>query len=360
MITIGDYEIEHVPIAEALQLRADGVIMYDYTKLTAANTCPTFGVLRYGLHKTEYSLDKGGRNLAIECGKACHDYFAALRMWTLLERHEVDELRVTEHAFKMFGKERWNLMRDVPQDGDRVNNAMMFALDALHTTGYYDDPSDRRRTMSNMEASCLVYSDRYFKANMPVYVQDDLIGVEIAFVVRVRNMLDDTVIHYCGKIDGVHMWEDKVVIAENKTAGQLNDAWRMAFAISNQVTGYTVAASCIFNKEIDTAIVMGVQVPPPKDIFTGTSFELCTRSMSDKERWCEWLFHSAKVYDAYVDNPTDAPRYSHSCNRYFSACQFIPYCSLPRDEQMQALEDMNEDVWSPLDHVVEKEATEGA
>lgn len=361
---LGDYLIEHVPLKEALDMRKLGAVMYDFTKLTAVNTCPTWGVVRYALHKTEFPLVEGGRNLAIECGKACHDFFAALRVWAVLESVDngallQDGVNVVNHAIRMFGRERWESMQAVPQDSDRVNNAQMFALDALHTTGYYDDPKDTRRTMTNMESSCLVYSDRYFKSNLPVHVDGEHIGIEIPFVLRVTRVTDETVVYYCGKIDGVHKWEDNVVVAENKTAARLTDSWRMSFAISHQVTGYIVAASEIFQRDITQAIVMGVQIPLPKDIFTGTSFELCSRTLSDKERWCEWLFHSVHMYDLWTHMPEMAPRYSHSCNRYFHACQFIPYCSLPREEQTQTLTDMAVDEWSPLDHIVDKPALEG-
>jgi hypothetical protein len=353
---IGQYEIEHVPIKEALDMRRLGAVMYDYTKLTAVNTCPTWGVLRYALHKTEFPLDQGGRNLAIECGKACHDFFAALRLWTLIE---ADNPKSIPYGLKLFGEARFESMCQVPQDSDPINNAQLFSLDALHSTGFYDDPNDRRRTMTNMESSCLVYADRYFKSDIPVYVDGENIGIEIPFVLRVTRVPDETVVYYCGKIDGLHRWENEVIVAENKTAGRLTDSWRMSFAISHQVTGYIVAAETIFKRPIDKAIVMGVQIPLPRDIFTGTSFELCSRTLSDKVRWCEWLFHSVHAFDMWTNEPHNAPRYSHSCNRYFSACQFIPYCSLPREEQIQTLEDMAVDEWSPLDHVVDKPVLEG-
>jgi hypothetical protein len=367
---IGEYHIENVPLEEAMHMRKLGAAMYDYTKLTAVNTCPTWGVVRYALHKTEIPMMEGGRNLAIECGKACHDYFAALRMWTLIHpwnaiaknldmptSEKVPEL--SAYGEKLFGKVRWESMLDVSQDSDPVNNAQLFSLDALHTSGYYDDPRDTRRTMTNMESSCLVYTDRYFKSNMPVHINEDKIGIEIPFVLRVTRVTDETVVYYCGKIDGVHEWENELVVAENKTASRLSDSWRMSFAISHQVTGYIVAASEIFQRDISQAIVMGVQIPLPKDIFTGTSFELCTRTLSDKERWCEWLFHSVHMYDLWLHMPEMAPRYSHSCNRFFHSCMFIPYCSLPRDEQTQALADMSVNEWSPLDHVVDKPVLEG-
>ena len=352
------YEIRNVPMAEALALRERGVVMYDFTKLTAVNTCPTWGVLRYGLHKTELPLSMGGRNLAIECGSACHDFFAALRLWSVLEKSN-DKTLPTSYGTRLFGSSRMQSLLSVAQDSDRVNNAQMFALDALHTSGYYDDPDDRRRTMVNMESSCLIYSDRYFRQDIPVLVRGDFIGIEIPFVLEVKSQFDGLVAYYCGRIDGVHMDNDRIMVVENKTASRLSDAWRMAFAISHQVTGYTIAASAIFEQEVDNALVMGVQIPLPRDAFNGVSVELCTRTHDDRVRWCEWFFQSVYTYEAYIQRPTFAPRYSHSCNRYFAACQFIPFCALSRSEQQAALEDMRIDEWSPLDHIKEETLAEG-
>lgn len=360
------YRIRTVPLDEARALRAAGAIFYDYTKLTAANTCPTWGVIRYGLHKTEIPLDQGGRNLAIEAGSACHDFFAAIRLWTLIKASSsVIDKKVFDYGVRLFGRERFDSMMAVPQDSDPVNNAQMFALDALHTTGYYDDPKDRRRTMSNMEESCLVYADRYFKSKLPVVVRGDLIGIEIPFVLEVTryymnhgfNTLGERS-YYCGRIDGIHEWGDQLAVGENKTSARLTDAWRMSFAISHQITGYMIAAGVLLDTEINNAIVMGVQLPLPKSAFDGVSFELVTRTESDRLRWCEWFFHSIATYETYIAKATQAPRYPHSCNRYFSACQFIPFCALPREDQANSLADMRVEEWSPLDHIDEKAEAE--
>lgn len=358
------YIIRSVPLAEAKKLRDSGTIFYDYTKLTAINTCPTYGVLRYAHHKTEVPLTTSGRKLAIEAGKACHDFFAALRMWTLLQRVENpgDMMHMAEqvhkHGFKLFGQPRWASMLSQPQDADPQTNALNFALDALHTSGYYDDPSDRKRTMSNMEASMIGYLTRYFQSDMLVAVKGDLIGVEIPFVLEVtrytKDFADGWIIethYYCGRIDGVHHYGDGLAVAENKTAAQLSSTWRTSFAISNQVTGYTIAGTEIFQEEITNAFVMGSQIPLPRDVYNGTVFEPLTRGISDRIRWCEWFFGSIETYERFVSRPTAAPRYSHSCNRFFSACEFIPFCASPRDEQDSILEDMRTDEWSPLDHL---------
>lgn len=353
------YVIRTVPLSEAKVLRQQGVVFYDYTKLSAINTCPTWGVLRYALHRTEIPLSASGRNLAVECGSACHDFFAALRMWTLMDdaafRKPNEKLfqQVKKHGYKLFSAERWDSMLTIPQDADRQTNALNFSLDALHTSGYYDDPSDRKRTMSNMEASCIAYLQRFLESDRPVAVKGDLIGVEIPFVLEVKRFkgTDTTTHYYCGRIDGVQRSSYGYTVEENKTAAQLSSAWATSFAISPQVTGYTIAGTCLFGEEITNATVMGVQIPLPRDVFNGVKFESLSRTVSDRVRWAEWFFHSIETYERYVATPHLAPRYGHSCNRFFSACQFIPFCASERDEQASILEAMRVDEWSPLDHL---------
>src|SRR5687767_3665263 len=109
------YVVRVIGFDEALALRKAGAKFYDNTKLVAVNTCPTFGILRYEQHKTETAI--GGRNLAIECGSACHDFFAAIRMWTLLNAEPAyKENRmsvnhpINKHGLKLFGFDRWTSM----------------------------------------------------------------------------------------------------------------------------------------------------------------------------------------------------------------------------------------------------------
>ena len=47
---------------------------YDHTKLSNINTCPTWGILRYSLHKT---MGGHGREMALEAGAAAHEAFAS-------------------------------------------------------------------------------------------------------------------------------------------------------------------------------------------------------------------------------------------------------------------------------------------
>lgn len=347
--------LQLITIEEARKYVEAGLVCYDYTKLTAINTCPTFGVLRYALHRTETS---SSRSMAIDAGKACHDYFAAQRIWGLRNQYGDNQDRLTRiglHATKLFGSVRYAELLSQPQDApDDITKAITFCLPALYTSGFYDSPNDRRRTMANLEAACISYTSRYLMSEMPVLITDEIIGVELPFCILFKSKAQGTPLFiYTGRIDGLHYYNGTPHIAENKTASRLDDAWRMMFHISNQVTGYMVAASLMLGTNVTDGFVMGTQIPQPKSFTDGIAFEQVSRTDSDFERWIEWVLYSVSTYESYVPTPTHAPRFSHSCNRYFHPCQFIPLCSMSREEQTNMIEGMRVEEWSPLDHVGE-------
>lgn len=349
------YTLELITIEEARKHVQSNIVCYDFTKFTAINTCPTFGVLRYALHRTETS---SSRSMAIDAGKACHDYFAAQRVWSLRNQYQSDAASLTKiglHATRLFGSVRYAEMLSQPQDApDAFSNAINFCLPALHTSGFYDSPSDRRRTMANLEQACLSYSSRYLMSEMPVVLEGELVGVELPFCILFREAKSNKPrFIYTGRIDGLHTYNDVPHIAENKTAYRLDDTWRMMFHTSNQVTGYMVAATLMLQKEVTDGFVMGTQIPQPKSMTDGVAFEQVQRNGSDFERWAEWTLHSIALYEEFINVPTRAPRYTHSCNRYFHPCQFIPFCTMPREEQADMIEAMAIEEWSPLDHVGE-------
>jgi len=54
------------------------------------------------------------------------------------------------------------------------------------------------------------------------------------------------------------------------------------------------------------------------------------------------------MYDQW-NNPYDTPRYTHSCNRYFRPCSFIPFCDTTREDQETLVREiMVTEEWSPL------------
>ena len=138
----------------------------------------------------------------------------------------------------------------------------------LDTSGFYDDPRDRRRTLSNMEECIYVYINRW-RWDHPVWMRDATdptsdVGMEIPFDLVVDYQVE-LVFRLTGRIDGIH-WNTRgeLCIHDNKTASRLNDAWSQSFLLSHQITGYCVAASVFTQHPVNNAEILGLAIPLPK------------------------------------------------------------------------------------------------
>ena len=338
---------------------------YDNTKLMNINTCPTWGIIRYSKH---LKMPGSQRAMPLEAGAAAHEGFAAMRWMHLMLKHTDDKVgkMIAENAgVNIFGGERFGKMLDTINGGasDRTN-CINFVLEGLYTSGFYDDPSDRNRTVSNISESLIAYIDRYDMDRYPLWIRDVTdpnsdVGIEIAFDIVVTFSVEneeyecDTDIHeyrFTGKLDGLHWNRDKLCIIEEKTAGNIGDAWLAQWVMANQITGYCVAAATFTGEPCMDAIVSGTKLPLPKVVSEGIRKEVVTRNELMFRNWAHWFYTTVQLERAYIDNVVKAPKYTHSCSRYFRACSFIPFCASESEEdQLGILDEMQLDEWSPLD-----------
>jgi hypothetical protein len=338
------------------------LIAYDNTKLVAINTCPTWGILRYGMHKSMSPPASAGgpRAMALECGSAAHEVFAAVRLWQLRSYQEKRTL-ADFHGPRLFGNTRYDAMlSSVDEREDARTQSLAFCLSALETSGFYDDPRDKRRTMTNLEESCIAYIDRWDWNRMPVWIRDaddpqSDIGVELPFDIVLSFVLErgeTREYRFIGKADGLHVRGTTLYLHENKTASRLDEAWSQSFLLSSQVTGYCFALGLWAGEPIANAEIYGMSIPLPKNYdYGGLARESVNRYTHHFERWFNWFLHTVELERAYANNPVDAPKYTHSCNRYFRPCSMIPFCDASDEEQLEILGEMYEDEWSPLHEV---------
>lgn len=336
---------------------------FDFTKLSAVNTCPTWGIMRYGHHKV---FNANSREMALEAGSACHDVFAAARVFDLMEygpklygRDNIVFL-ATKRAKTLFGLERTEeMIREYTSSEDERTRLLRGALYILQTSGFYDDPSDKRRTMTNLEEACIAYLDRYpFGKNVP-YVNGDFVGIEtpIDLVVEyeyINEKLEPArrKVRLTGRIDGIHCNRNDITdpyIEENKTSSRLGDAWEQSFEMSHQVTGYMAAASTMTECQVTMGRAIGLAIPQPR-VYNTNGFSSVTvfRKPHAFTDWAKWFIHTAELYFKYLDDPTEAPKFTHSCNRYFRPCSYIPLCAAPPEERREIYHEMFEREWSPL------------
>jgi hypothetical protein len=260
------------------------------------------------------------------------------------------------HGTHLFGLERMeHVDKQIEPATDISDVCKRGAVAILDTGGFYDDPRDKRRTLSNLEECAFAYINRwrYDHAIWRRTLDDPRadVGIEIPFEIAVTiSGLDLLQFRLTGRIDGIHYdGLQRLTVHDNKTASRLGDAWSMAQQINHQYTGYCVAASVFTQQVVSNCEVLGLAIPLPRTYdFGGFSREPMQRHPHHIERWVHWLVHTIKLTRQWQNDPIGAPKYTHSCNRYFRPCSLIPFCYGDDDEQHAIMEEMVHDEWSPL------------
>lgn len=235
---------------------------------------------------------------------------------------------------RIFGKERWKVMLErVDWELPDREQLQQLAFAALHTSSFEDNPDDAVRTLSNMELSSIVYIDEQLPKmdSWPIWVADkkdpkSAVGIEQVFDC-ILEYADGKIIRFIGTLDGVVTdWHrDRIVLDENKTAYRIDDAWKYSFDMAHQITGYIAAASAVYGLPIEWARVTGLKIKPTgrgEDVYP----MLVKRNPDSFIHWARWVRHTVDIAELYQDDYENAPRYTHSCNRYFRACSLIPFC----------------------------------
>ena len=342
---------------------------YDHTKLSAINTCPTWGILRYSHHK---KMPGSARAMALEAGSASHEGFAAVRWYQYRFfqcKNEVQLENANYHGHILFPNGRFERMLSVLSDSatDRTN-CINFTIEAIESTDFYDDISDNRRTLSNISEAIIAYIDAYDMERYPIWVRNPEdpetdIGIEIPFDVVIDIVYGDDnkqdaddktlTVRFTGKLDGLHVDPKKdnaLLIEENKTGARLDDSWLSQWVLSNQITGYCVASQTFTGLPCTYAIVSGMRIPIGKNPGEGIRKEPVNRKPIMFEKWATWFVTSILMEQEYIDDVANAPMYTHSCNRYFRACSFLPFCASDTvEEKQQIIDEMELDEWNVLE-----------
>jgi len=334
---------------------------YDHTKLSAINTCPTWGILRYSHHKR---MPGSSRSMALEAGAAAHEAFSAVRLFQY-ENYQVKDTKgranAEKHSIRLFGDDRHSRIHNVLQSGATIRtNCINFVLETLESCNFYDDISDTRRTLSNISESLIAYIDAYDMERYPIWIrdpedQDTDIGIEIPFDIVVDVSYEtesydaELKTRFIGKLDGLH-WNDKdLIIIEEKTGSRLDDSWLSQWILSHQITGYCLASTTFTNLPCNHALVSGMRIPIGKIPAEGIRREYVPRTNIMFEKWANWFVSSVLIERDWVNEVPHAPMYTHSCNRYFNSCSFLPFCATDSyEEKEQIIKEMELDEWSPL------------
>jgi hypothetical protein len=304
-----------------------------------------------------------------------HDVFACVRFFDLLNAKFVGNddnypqyKAVNEYASKLFDTllvpdRWWQAMKYYNSKEDAETRCMQMCLSLLDTCGYYDDPKDNKRTQANLESAAINYVQRYPLGRFIPICNDDasVIGIEVPFDVTLYNDDNLPIIRFIGRVDGVcydtlRPSDKTPEVHENKTGSRIDTVWSSSFDTSNQVTGYCVAMSVMLSLPIRNVVMWGLQLPVPKSSMysDGIMRYPTTRDDSAFYEWHTWVKHTISIIEQHKDTPTDAPMYTHSCNRYFRACSFIPLCCENAEQRRHIYNnEMTTRKWSPLAETID-------
>jgi hypothetical protein len=235
------------------------------------------------------------------------------------------------------------------------------AVDILNTSGYYDDPGDKIRTLSNMQTAAVVYAREtypYLYA-WPIWVADKKAplkptGVEQVFDC-VLEYTDGKRIRFIGTLDGIlcnASRDNRITMADNKTASRMDKGWIEAHKIRHQFTGYMACGMAIFGFEMWHARVYGSRIKP---MYRGEDvhIEPISRTRADIDHWANWVRRQVEIFEEYQVDWEHAERRTHSCNRYFRPCALIPFCADTPQGRTEQWNEMIEVIPSPSERAIQ-------
>lgn len=293
--------------------------------------CPTWGLVH-----SQKKYETSGRSMALETGEVMHKVFAAVRIWQLWRLQKLKgHADVT--GKRIFGT-KWDRILSDTEGRDPRDHLLSLCFSVLHSVGWDDNPEDQIRTMSNMELAAITYVDERFENfnNWPVWVADKkdkncMVGIEQVFDV-VLEFHDGYKVRYIGTIDGMHHdYHNKMrlTLEDNKTAARMDTAFRQSMVMKHQFTGYMACSTAVFGFPVFDGRVWGLKI---KRTNTG---ENCISIPIERDydaiaKWAldvRWTMEH--LHDPYQQEYgyEDAPRFTHSCNRYFRPCALLSFCA---------------------------------
>src|SRR5262245_5205488 len=294
--------------------------------------CPTWGIV-HGQRRYK----NAARSMALEAGELMHKVFAMVRIWQLW-RVDGRPRHAEKTAHRIFGKELWDIIKEKGKGFSERDELLAMCFAVLHESNWEDDPKDTIRSMSNMETATIDYVDERLPVmkSWPIWVADvsdsnSQVGIEQVFDV-VLQYEDDYKIRYIGTVDGLVLDASRSpevpTLEDNKTASRLDSAFQMATHMKYQFTGYMACSTAVFGIQVFHGRVVGVKI---RRTNTGENYVSLPieRDYDAIEKWAyDIRWYVQNMYEPFGDAGfEDAPRFTHSCNRFFRPCSLIPFCT---------------------------------
>lgn len=321
-------------IRPTLALEKSSMKPMSNSRLEDLTQCPTWGHVH---SRKRYATL--ARAMALEAGELMHRVFATVRIWQLWRLQKLEKHAMFTGA-RLFGPMWTHILKagEEYRRGDPRDQLLNMCFATLHNAGWEDSPTDATRTMGNMELATIAYVDERFENfnNWPVWVANKKdpkcqVGIEQVFDV-VLEYADGYKVRYVGTDDGLHLDMQnggRLCLEDNKTTIRMDEGLRQSFVMKHQFTGYMACSTCVFGFPVYVGRVWGVKIKYSQkgencmSIPIERDFESIAKWGSDV-RWVMENMHDPFDHDYGYEG---APRFTHSCNRYFRACALLPFCA---------------------------------
>lgn len=309
----------------------------DASMCDAILSCPRWGLVRYVAG--QQMPQKGfARELALEMGTALHQAFAAHHLHYAFHQMGCSLAMVHRGLVRVYDLEQVGDLLDKIEQKD----AQWFCTEALLATGYYDDPDDKRRTLTNMETSFTQYLAAYNLDHSPPAI----IGDEIAVELDVEFVIDTGAdrFRYIGRVDKIT--EDYRVV-DLKTSTGIKGKWAKQWETAHQPTGYMAAVRTMLNASCNSGEIIGLQVPLPKNILDGVQVVQIYREERQFDEWLKWVINARRYMRVWDGREHEAPMHTQYCFRYFSPCPMIDLCAASTDDYIEGMKELEPYNWNP-------------
>lgn len=293
--------------------------------------CPTWGIVH-----AQKRYSSAARSMALEAGELMHKVFAMCRIWQLWRKQGLKD-HADVAARRIFGPSTWDRVCEEAKGQEGRDELLAYCFAVLHTSNWEDDPKDTIRTMSNMEVATIDYVDERLKTmdQFPIWVADEFdsnskVGIEQVFDV-IMLYEDGFKLRYIGTIDGLVIdldRSDTPTLEDNKTAARIDSGFQYSLFMKYQFTGYLACSTAVFGIQVFDGRVIGSKIKRSNSGENYVSLPI-RRDYDAIAKWghdVRW-FVEAMYLPFGDDGYEDAPRFTHSCNRFFRPCSLIAFCS---------------------------------
>lgn len=326
--------------------------------LEALVTCPRWGLIN---SVNRRSFTENARSMALEAGSTMHEVFSVLNLLQVgLVQGKVEHMNY--HGNVLFPG-RWagitaklDPLQHDKRSADIIEDVL---LRCLASSEFYDDPGDQFRTMSNLERAAFelynywvnVLSEFTIETNT---LPEEPIGVERSIDVVLMSE-GHKPIRFIGLADAVYRNAEtkKVTLGEYKTSSRVTDSYLESFQTRNQISAYLLGLHADYSDYMTGNAIIIASEMPPKATKQNVQHIMVSRDVDSYESFFTACQFGMQLIDQFGNAPTDAPMFTHSCNRYFRTCSLMSMCTCTAQDRRETYDSMFTMELSPSEQMAE-------